>query len=200
MSQAQVQLLQLTNMKIFKKLFTILFFISFAAPLAVHALDAGTSTFGLDKITIPFFPVFDAINPQYATVFSWVTYIADVIVILIVIFWIVRILLAGIEGIRSEGDQAKLQEAFKKIQSNLIGIGITFLVPIVLTLIGFLIGIGSIFNWPKMFSGCPGHPAVYVNGVREEGTYDYYFQAYFDTKAGDDPATYAEICNLPSGN
>ncbi|MFS8130709.1 MAG: hypothetical protein ACMG57_01890 [Candidatus Dojkabacteria bacterium] len=188
-------------MKIFKKLFSLLFFLTLT-PGVLHALDAGTSTFKLDTITIPFFPVFDAINPKYATVLSWVTYIADVVVILIIIFWIVRILLAGIEGIRSEGDQAKLQEAYKKLQSALIGIGITFLIPILLTLIGFLIGIGSIFNWPKMFSGCPGMPATYdpVSGNRDEGTYEYYFQAYFDVKAGNDPAAYAAKCGLSSDN
>ncbi|MEO6728959.1 MAG: hypothetical protein ABIM99_03490 [Candidatus Dojkabacteria bacterium] len=167
----------------------IILLLLIASPLSVYALDAGTSDFGLDAITIPFFPVFGTINSKYATVLTWITYAADIIIILIIVFWIARILIAGLEAIRSEGDQEKLQEAFKKLQSNLVGIGITFLIPIILTVIGFVLGIGSIFNWPKMFSGC------------KDETYDYYFKAYFNAPAGEDPTAFASsVCGLDSAN
>jgi len=175
-------------MKNSKKLFTLLFFI-IASPLGVHALDAGTSAVGLDPIVIQFFPVFGTINSKYFTVLSWITFIASILVVLVIIFWVVRILLAGLEAIRSEGDSEKLQEAFKKIQSNLVGIGITFIIPIILTVIGFILGIGTIFNWPKMFSGCP------------DTEYEYYFRAYFNAPAGEDPTEFASrTCGLTSTN
>jgi len=49
---------------------------------------------------------------------------------------------------------------------------ITFLVPIILSVVGVLLGIGTIFAWPKMFSSC--------NAVSFDATqnYQYYFQAY----------------------
>lgn len=152
-------------------------------------LDAGTSTVGLDPIIIPFFPVFGTINAEYFTVLSWITFIAGILVILVIIFWILRILMAGLDAIRSEGDQEKLKTAFQKLQSNLVGMGITFLIPIILTVIGFVLGIGSIFNWPKMFSGCPNTE------------YEYYFRAYFNAPENENPTDFATgVCGLDSQN
>ncbi len=188
-------------MKYLKKILTIISFTALIFPTVIHALDAGTSNVGLDPIVIPFFPVFGTINSKSYTVISWITFIGGVLIILVVIFWILRILLAGLEAIRSEGDQEKLQEAFKKLQSNLVGVGVTFLIPIILTVIGFVLGIGSIFNWPKMFSDCPGsHPQYDSSGNRVSG-YDYYFQAYFSAKPGEDSTQVADAtCGLSSVN
>jgi len=175
-------------MKNFKKLITtILLLVLF--PLSVNALDAGTTSVGLQPIVIHFFPVFGTINSKYATVLTWITFAADILIVLVIIYWIIRILLAGLEAIKSEGDADKLQEAFKKLQSNFVGIGITFLIPIILTVIGFVLGNGSIFNWPKMFSGC------------KDSNYDYYFKAYFNAPAGQDPTEFASTtCGLDSAN
>lgn len=178
------------------KIFTILTSIFLLLPaLIINAqtlnpsLDTGLNdSVGIGVITIPFFPVFDKINSKYATIFTWITFIADILIVLVIVFWIVRILLAGIEAIKSEGDQTKIQEAFAKLQSNLVGIGMTFLVPIVLTAIGFLLGIGSIFNWPKMFSGCEA-----------SSKHEYYFQAFLNPENGQDPTAYAmSECQLDS--
>lgn len=139
-------------------------------------------TGGLIKpITIPFFPVFDAIDAKYYTVLSWLTFAAGVVIVLIIVFWIVRILLAGVNAIRSSGDPDKLQESYAQVKANLIGVGITFLFPIILTVIGAFLGIGSIFNWPKMFSGCEG-----------SGNFEYYFQAYLQAPRGGDAQQYAD--------
>ena len=164
--------------------------LSLVAPV-IHAggLDAVDDKIKLDPIIIPFFPVFGSIDPSSATVLTWITFIVGVLIVLVIIFWIARILFAGLEAIRSAGDAEKLQEAFKKIQSNLVGIGITFLVPIVLSVIGFVLGIGTIFNWPKMFSAC------------DDAQYDYYFRAYFNAPPGQDPVDFANgVCGVNSAN
>ncbi|MEP7103845.1 MAG: hypothetical protein ABI721_04010 [Candidatus Dojkabacteria bacterium] len=174
-----------------KTLLTILGSLSIFSPLVLHAqaLDITGNKLNIDPIIIPFFPVFGSINPQYFTVLSWITFAGSVIIILVIILWIVRILLAGLDAVRSEGDPEKLSESYKKIQASLVGVALTFLIPILLTVIGFVLGIGSIFNWPKMFSGCPNTE------------YEYYFKAYFNAPAGEDPTTFAsQVCGLSSQN
>ncbi len=132
----------------------------------------------LDTIRIPTFIDFSALELGSATVFSFLAFLGTVATVALVAFWIYRIVRLGIEGIQSEGKPEKIQELIKKLQSILLGVFMTFLFPLILSIIGIFAGVGTIFNWPKMFRACPA-----------SSTYEYYFQAYLniggvDTSSG----------------
>jgi len=72
----------------------------------------------------------------------------------LVIFWIFLLVKAGVKGLQSQGSPEGIAEAFKQVQSVLVGAIITLFFPVVLSIIGVFFGIGTIFSWPKMFQFC----------------------------------------------
>lgn len=117
-------------------------------------------------IVIPTFIDFSSIAGSSATVFSLLSFVGVMATIGIVIFWIYKILRLGVEGLQSEGKSEKIQELTKRLRYVLTGAFMSFLFPVILSIIGIFVGIGTIFEWPRMFRSC------------EVGGYHYYFQAY----------------------
>jgi len=171
----------LNSKKILISVIFVLIF-SFAASIVVKAqtFDIGGTGSGneqaidLNPIVIPLFNsgMFDFVSD--ASIFSWFAFLGGLLTIGMVAYWIVRILVSGVEALRSEGDQEKLQQSYAKLRANFIGMFLTFMFPAILSIIGFILGIGSIFNWPKMFTQCD------YTEVRDEETvrYQFYFQAF----------------------
>jgi hypothetical protein len=135
----------------------------------------GEDLFQLKPIEIVLFP-----SPAFitnASLFSWLAYAGNLVVIGLFIFWIFKIIQAGIGALRSNGDQKQLEDSYKKVKANFIGIFITFLFPIILSAIGIVLGVGNIFQWPQMFSFCE----VNTNLDGTEYQFNFYFQAYLRT-------------------
>jgi hypothetical protein len=148
--------------------------------------DTGLQEWGLQEIRIPIFPINFTDISSYNTVLSWLTFAGSIIVSGVVIYWIYKIIRAGLEAIQAEGDADKITESRKKLQAALTGVAFTLLVPIALSFVGIIFGFGTMFQWPKSFSGC------------EEGSqYDYYFQA-FAQEPTEEAATAA--CNPQDAN
>lgn len=120
---------------------------------------------GLQPIEIAFFPQANIINSEYATILSWLSFAANLAIIGLILFWVYRILVAGVGAIKSEGEAEGLAEAWKRSRSVLLATGLTFLIPIVLSVIGAALQVGAIWDWPLAFRSC------------EDDRYDYYFQA-----------------------
>ena len=124
----------------------------------------------LKPITIPLFVDFSAVAGSSSTVFSLVSFIGVIATLGIVAFWIYKIVRLGIEGMQSGGKADKIQELIKKLQNILLGVFMSFLFPVILSIIGIFAGLGTIFDWPRMFRSC------------ESADYDYYFQAFLDKR------------------
>lgn len=137
------------------------------ATVLAQGLDPLENTgLGLDEIKIPIFPVLFTDLSRYNTVLSWITFAGGLLVSGIIIFWIYRIIRSGLKAMSAEGDSEKIGVARKELQAALTGIAFTFLVPIVLSFVGIIFGFGTMFEWPKSFSGC-----------QDTSKYQYYFQA-----------------------
>ena len=174
-------------MKSLKKIITIsiitLFSIVPMTVVSAQSTDLRTSNlnvdekFGLEAINIPLFGNFIKFDTTNASIFSWLAFAGALVSIGFVIFWIFLLVRAGLKAVRSLGNAEELGEAYKKVQSVFLGAIITMMFPLVLSIIGAILGIGSIFSWPKMFEFCN-----YTSG---DAKYTYYFQAYLsvDEKA-----------------
>lgn len=176
-------------MKLKILLFTIIAFLSFTfdvwAQDGVDELEFDLGNTGLGEIRISYFPQIRLIDTQYSTFLSWLSFIANIAILLLIIFWIYRILLAGIGAMRGGGEPDKLQESWKQIRSVFLGITFTFIIPILLIVIGFILGLGPIWDWPLAFREC-----------KNSDEYDYYFQALQALdESNDNPRGYVdELC------
>lgn len=141
-------------------------------------LDTGT---GLNEIVIPLFSSSLFGFAENASIISWLAFAGGLFTVIILAYWIFRILVSGIQALRSEGDPVKLQESYGKLKSNFIGMFITFLIPLVLSLIGAFLGIGTIFQWPTSFQLC------------EDSEYRFYFEAYIVAGNEEDAKN---LCNI----
>ncbi|MCA9387171.1 hypothetical protein KC669_04010 [Candidatus Dojkabacteria bacterium] len=110
---------------------------------------------GLDPISFDFFPQVTLGLDQYATIFSWVSFVAGIFSLGIVVFWIFLILRAAFGALKSEGDSEQLQGSFEKIKSTFIGASIALIFPILLTVFGYIFGLGALWSWPAAFRSCP---------------------------------------------
>ncbi len=152
---------------------------------------------GLQEIKIPIFPVLFTDLSRYNTVLSWVTFAGGLLVSGVVIYWIYKIVRAGLKAIQAEGEADKITEARQQLQAALSGIAVTFLVPIVLSFVGIIFGFGTMFEWPKSFSGCTQPNRGNVNYPQADGGYQYYFQAFL--QEGSEEAATA-VCNPELAN
>ncbi|MDQ6986087.1 MAG: hypothetical protein Q9M91_05790 [Candidatus Dojkabacteria bacterium] len=127
------------------------------------------SKISLQSITINYFP--QPLDPggEYATVLSWLSFFGILITIGAAVFWIFLLLKAGLFAFKSEGDEVALAESYKKVKSVFIGAGLSFLFPMILTVVGFAVGVGGIWTWPKAFRDCPNDPDL-----------NFYFQAVLE--------------------
>lgn len=109
----------------------------------------------IHEIRIPFFGQVELGFDEYATIWSWLTFIGGLISIFVMVFWVGLILRAAFLALKSEGSEEGMGEAMKKMQSAFIGAGISIAFPVALSLIGAIMGIGSLWQWPKALRGCP---------------------------------------------
>ncbi len=159
--------------------------------------DVGTEEWGLQAIRIPIFSTLFTDLANYNTVLSWITFAGSIIVSGVVIYWIYKILRAGIQAIQAEGDDAKITDARLRLQAALSGVAFTLLVPIVLSFVGVIFGFGTMFQWPKSFSGCTQPNQGNEFYPQSEGGYQYYFQAFL--QEGSEEAATA-VCNPVDAN
>jgi hypothetical protein len=110
---------------------------------------------GLEPITISFFNQIDLGPDQYYTIFSWVSFVATMFTIGLVIFWIYLVLRAAFGALKSEGDSEQLAESFAKVKSAFIGASMALLFPILLSVFGFIFGLGPLWSWPSGLRSCP---------------------------------------------
>lgn len=144
----------------------------------MRVMAGGRPTFEISPIYIP---VFVAPDPSFS-IFSWIFFIGALASIGAVIFWIYRIIKAAVKALRSEGKSEDLGEAWKEVQGVIISAAMTLAFPVILSLVGAILGIGTIFEWPRMFRECD-----------EGAASDYYFQAFLAVPEGNtDPIGYAD--------
>lgn len=148
--------------------------------------NTGKAGEGLDPITISFFPQVTLIDAEYASFLSWLSFIANIAILVLVLFWLYKIFFAGIEAMRGGGEAEKLVESWKKVRAVLLGVTISFLIPIILSIVGTFLGVGAIWEWPLAFREC------------KDDRYDYYFQALQEwsqtTNVSDPKAEVDSIC------
>ncbi len=122
----------------------------------------------IKPIEIPIFPiVVEGFDPKYSTILSWLSFAGVILTIIVLAIFIVRIVFLSYKMIVQGSEKEEVVgDVFKKFRLNFVGLIITFLTPIILSLIGGFLGIGNIFRWPKMFSSCSG------------SEYEFYFEAY----------------------
>jgi hypothetical protein len=184
----KLKMKKLQNISIFFLSLIITLFSSFSLSL-ISAQDGSAdldsiipedaaSNVGLEEISIPFFKQAFDFDTKYGTFLSWLGFFASAYTIAIVIFWIIYILRATVNAVRSSGEAEKLANSYTQIKSVLIAAGLSILFPVALSLIGIVIGAGSIFQWPKAFRSCPGD-----NG--RDPDYEYYFQAFLNVEQDD---------------
>lgn len=157
----------------------VLIIVAFVMLSAVVPIMAGgRPTFEIAPIYIP---IFVAPDPNFS-IFSWIFFIGALASIGAVVFWIYRIIKAAIKALRSEGKSEDLGEAWKEVQGVIISAAMTLAFPVILSLVGALLGIGTILEWPRMFRECD-----------EGSASDYYFQAFLAVPEGNtDPIGYAD--------
>lgn len=124
---------------------------------------------GLQEIRIPIFASFIDFNTENASIFSWASFIGSLATIGLVVFWIFLLVRAGVKGLQSQGNAEALGAAFKQVQTVLVSAAITLIFPLLLSIIGVFLGIGTIFSWPKMFQFCS-----------ESSGFQFYYQALLD--------------------
>jgi hypothetical protein len=145
-----------------KRLFVISS-LSLMATLLAPVVSAQSSPgLAIQPISIP---VFIAPDPNFS-IFSWIAFFGAIATIGIIIYWIFLILQAALIALKSDGKPEGLEEAGNRMKSIFTGAAITLFFPILLTIIGGILGIGSIFDFPRMLREC------------SSGQYDYYFQAF----------------------
>lgn len=158
-------------------IFTLIFFISFLTNVFAQVTTGTPSTtsqfdidnkINLEPITIPVFGDLALGIDPHATLFSWLSFGANLIVVALVVFWIFLILRAGFEAIKSEGDSEKISEASKKVKSAVIGVATTLIFPAILSVIGALMGLGPLWSWPAALRDCPN--------LKDSGGSQFYFQ------------------------
>jgi len=188
--------------KVIKKIIVlvILFFVlSIFSNLVVQAQGIGNSNninnlnnislkgsgINIQELDIPFFTSFIDFNTNNASIWTWLIFAGGLFTVGLVIFWISLLVRAGFKAMQSGGNAEGLTELSKSIRSIFIGITLTIMVPIILSVTGTALGIGNVFQWPKMFTKC--------NVTSGTVKYEYYFQAYLAAGSKHiDPKTYAD--------
>ncbi len=123
---------------------------------AVGNVNFDVEGVGLEEpIVIPFFNQIALPNDPYFSALSWLSFIGLLVSIGLIIFWIALIIRAAFQALQSEGNEEGMAESFNKLKSVFIGAGISIAVPIILSLIGGIMGLGPLWNWPAAFRGCP---------------------------------------------
>lgn len=143
---------------------------------------------GLQEIRIPIFASFIDFDTNNASILSWASFIGALATVGLVVFWVFLLVRAGVKGLQSQGDATNLGDAYKSVQAVLIGAAVTMIFPLFLSIVGLLLGIGTIFSWPKMFQFCD-----------DSTNYEFYYQALLDAKNDSDHSKAEAACN-PIGN
>ncbi len=176
-----------------RKVFILTIIIVFALILPVTAYAQNSEldiddNIGLGQINISTFPQPDlSIDPSF-TIFSWLSWIGTLASFGIVAFWIYLVLKAAFGALKSEGEPEKLEEAFSSVRSAFIGASIALVFPIILTILGYIFGLGPLWSWPSAFRQC--------ESTNESA---FFFQEVFrQADAGsEDPVADAEfVCGL----
>lgn len=155
-------------------------------------IDIGLPEVQISPITIPLFGA--PIDLGNFSIYSWAVFLGGIIFALIIAYWIFLFVRTGIEAMQSNGKPEALAEVGKKARSILISAALTFLVPLILSIIGVIMGIGNVLAWPKMFSLCSTttviDPTFHTTEVSNSfGQKSFYFQYYIE-----DPNTADSKC------
>lgn len=193
-----------------KHLLSILFFILVAlvtgafsiayAQSTENNIDIGLPEVAISPITIPLFGA--PIDLGNFSIYSWAVFLGGIIFALIIAYWIFLFLRAGVEAMQSNGKPEVLADAGKKARSILISAALTFLVPIILSVIGAIMGIGNVLAWPKMFSLCNTKVRQYIDENGDLSTVfdspagkSFYFQYYIENPDTADSNCFADLGN-----
>lgn len=168
-------------MNTMKKLLTLKFLI-FSLVLTTSSAFAqgqvGDTTFdtddnvGLQAINIPFFPQLSLEDTAAFSILSWLSFVGGIFSIGILIFWVFTIVKAGARALRAQDNEEELQQAFNETKATFVGASIALLFPVLLSIIGAIIGIGGVWNWPQAFRTC------------NNPNYGFYYQAFANGDEG----------------
>ncbi len=150
------------------------------------------STIGVKEIKIQVFKLPSIDGAASYTIISWLSFAGIILTIGIILFWVLLILRAAFGVYKKSDDPEGMAEAITKMKSLFIGVALAFAFPIVMTIIGTILGIGSFWSWPVAFQECNG---TNPNNGEE---YTYFYQAVLGAPEGSqDPIRFAyTICKL----
>ncbi|RMD77223.1 hypothetical protein D6810_01540 [Candidatus Dojkabacteria bacterium] len=121
----------------------------------------------LEPIRVPVFPIpSSGFDPSYATILSWLSFVGGVLSVFVLVIFLFRFVTLSAQMITKGDSEENVKNVIKKVRYNFLGLIFSILVPFILSLVGALLGVGNIFEWPKMFSSC-----------ESSGDYEFYFQA-----------------------
>ncbi len=107
---------------------------------------------GLGEIEIPIFVSFEYI--QNFSPFSYIALVLNILFVAVTILWVALVIKAGVDYIRSQGDEGAITGANKQIGSVFASISILFVSFLLIILVGYFLNLGNFFNWPRVLSIC----------------------------------------------
>lgn len=163
------------------------FFLVAVSPVTAQS-DFDTDIGLSDPIEIDYFPILSLPGPEY-TVLSWLSFLGLLLTLGFILFWIFLILRA-VSGLYQNADTPEgLTDAFTKLRSLFIGLILTFVFPIGMSILGSVLGIGMFWTWPAAFRECndeENFTNLQTNNIDDitrlsgRTDYSYYFQAILD--------------------
>jgi len=165
----------MTKMKkltIFTILFTLLHVFVTPVLAAGDSVDISGDKIGLGVITLPTFISLDI--ARNFSIYSWVAFAINIIFWVILMIWVVIIIRAAVDIVRSQGNEDMIKGSYKKFGS--VFWSITFLIGFVavLSIVASFFGLGAFWDWPKVFSKCDENVA--------SGEIVYYYQRVLETQ------------------
>jgi len=143
---------------------------AFVSPVfaAGDSLDISGDKIGLGVITLPTFISLDI--ARNFSIYSWVAFAINIIFWVILMLWIVIIIRAAIDIVRSQGNEDMIKGSYKKFGS--VFWSITFLIGFVavLSIVASFFGLGAFWDWPKVFSKCENGKYYYQVALETQTT------------------------------
>ncbi len=127
---------------------------------------------GLGSFTLPTFISLDI--ARNFSIFSWIGLAVSIFFFVILMIWVVIIIRAAVDIVRSQGNEDMIKGSYKRFGS--VFWSITFLIGFVavLSIVASFFGLGAFWDWPKVFSQCDKNVA--------SGEIVYYYQRALETQ------------------
>lgn len=106
----------------------------------------------LGPIELPLFVSFEFI--ENFTIFSYLAVALNFLFLGVGLLWIILVVRAGIEYLRSYGDEGVIGASKKRISAVVASISMLFFSLVLLVLVGSFLGLGNFLSWPKKLSQC----------------------------------------------